>query len=381
MLKFRRTLKKTVQKTDFILLFLTLILIIFGVIMVFSASYYYALSKFGDAYHFLIRDGIYAAGGIIAMLFFSRVDYKKYRKWAFPFLVAVIIMLGLLFVPGLGRTVNGATRWLDLKVVTIMPGELAKLAVILYTAAFLTNGREKLRRPGAVIWLMAIGGAIGALIMKQPNMSTACTVVLIMGAIMFVEGLSWKWIFGLGGLGVAGGVALIIHEGGYKLQRVVSFLHPFDDPLGDGYQVVQGLLAMGSGGLFGAGLGHSMQKNLYLPEPQNDFILAIIGEELGFLGVAILMLVYLGLIWRCVKVALDAPDRFSMLLASGITAMIAIQVVFNIAIVTSSMPPTGVILPFVSYGGNALLMLCVSMGIMLNISYHSYEEEEEEVLE
>lgn len=381
MLTFRRTLKKTVQKTDFILLLLTLILIIFGVIMVFSASYYYALSKFNNAFHFLIRDGIYAGGGIILMLFLSRVDYKKYRKWAFPFLVAVIIMLGLLFVPGLGRTVNGATRWLDLKVITIMPGELAKLAVILYTAAFLTNGREKLRKPGAVLWLMAIGGIIGVLIMLQPNMSTACTVILIMGAIMFVDGLSWKWIFGIGSLGVAAGVALIIHEGGYKLQRVTSFLHPFDDPLGDGYQVVQGLLAMGSGGLFGAGLGHSMQKNLYLPEPQNDFILAIIGEELGFIGIAILMLVYLALIWRCIKIALDAPDRFSMLLASGITAMIAIQVVFNIAIVTSSMPPTGVILPFVSYGGNALLMLCASMGIMLNISHHADEVEEEEIIE
>ena len=368
--KFNRTLRKTSKYNDFILIFLTLILIVFGVIMVFSASYYSALSKYGDAYHFLIRDGVFAVIGIAAMLGVSKIPYRVLRKFAFPFLAAVVFMLLLLFTP-LGKTVNGATRWLDLKIITVMPGEFAKLAVILFTASYLTNGRDKLKKAGSVIWLMLVGGLIAGLIMLQPNMSTAVTVVLIMGSIMFVEGLSWKWIGSLLAIGGAAGAGIIIKEGGYKLQRITSFLHPFDDPMGDGYQVVQGLLAMGSGGLFGVGLGKSMQKNLYLPEPQNDFILAIIGEELGFIGIAALMVVYMLLIWRCINITLNAPDRFSMLLGSGVTAMIAIQVLFNIAIVTSSMPPTGVILPFISYGGNAMLVCCIGIGILLNISHYS----------
>lgn len=374
--KFNRTLKKTSKYNDFILIFLTLILIVFGVIMVFSASYYSALSKYGDAYHFLIRDGVFAVIGIAAMLGVSRIPYRVLRKFAFPFLAAVVFMLLLLFTP-LGKTVNGATRWLDLKIITVMPGEFAKLAVILFTASYLTNGRDKLKKAGSVIWLMLVGGLIAGLIMLQPNMSTAVTVVLIMGSIMFVEGLSWKWIGSLLAIGAAAGAGIIIKEGGYKLQRITSFLHPFDDPMGDGYQVVQGLLAMGSGGLFGVGLGKSMQKNLYLPEPQNDFILAIIGEELGFIGIAALMVVYMLLIWRCINITLNAPDRFSMLLGSGVTAMIAIQVLFNIAIVTSSMPPTGVILPFISYGGNAMLVCCIGIGILLNISHYSKLDREE----
>lgn len=374
--KFNRTLKKTSKYNDFILIFLTLILIVFGVIMVFSASYYSALSKYGDAYHFLIRDGVFAVIGIAAMLGVSKIPYRVLRKFAFPFLAAVVFMLLLLFTP-LGKTVNGATRWLDLKIITVMPGEFAKLAVILFTASYLTNGRDKLKKAGSVIWLMLVGGLIAGLIMLQPNMSTAVTVVLIMGSIMFVEGLSWKWIGSLLAIGGAAGAGIIIKEGGYKLQRITSFLHPFDDPMGDGYQVVQGLLAMGSGGLFGVGLGKSMQKNLYLPEPQNDFILAIIGEELGFIGIAALMVVYMLLIWRCINITLNAPDRFSMLLGSGVTAMIAIQVLFNIAIVTSSMPPTGVILPFISYGGNAMLVCCIGIGILLNISHYSKLDREE----
>ena len=374
--KFNRTLRKTSKYNDFILIFLTLILIVFGVIMVFSASYYSALSKYGDAYHFLIRDGVFAVIGIAAMLGVSKIPYRVLRKFAFPFLAAVVFMLLLLFTP-LGKTVNGATRWLDLKIITVMPGEFAKLAVILFTASYLTNGRDKLKKAGSVIWLMLVGGLIAGLIMLQPNMSTAVTVVLIMGSIMFVEGLSWKWIGYLLAIGAAAGAGIIIKEGGYKLQRITSFLHPFDDPMGDGYQVVQGLLAMGSGGLFGVGLGKSMQKNLYLPEPQNDFILAIIGEELGFIGIAALMVVYMLLIWRCINITLNAPDRFSMLLGSGVTAMIAIQVLFNIAIVTSSMPPTGVILPFISYGGNAMLVCCIGIGILLNISHYSKLDREE----
>ena len=191
---------------------------------------------------------------------------------------------------------------------------------------------------------------------------------------MFVAGLKLRYCFGLVGLGAVGIAGILIaNPDSHWADRITSFLDPFANPLGDGYQVVQSLMALGSGGLFGVGLGKSIQKNLYLPEPQNDFILAIIGEELGYIGLLILMLVYVVLIWRGIHVAVNAPDQFGMLLASGIISMIAIQVVLNIAVVTSSMPPTGVTLPFVSYGGNALMLFMGSMGILLNISRHTVQ--------
>jgi len=189
---------------------------------------------------------------------------------------------------------------------------------------------------------------------------------------MFMAGMKWRYLFGLGTIGAAAMAILIFSdEDGYRLKRVTSFLDPFADPLDTGFQVVQSLLALGSGGFFGVGLGKSIQKNLYLPEPQNDFILAIIGEELGYFGILLLMLAYIVLIWRGFHIAINAKDMFGSLLASGITIMIALQVLMNVAVVTSSMPPTGVTLPFVSYGGNALWLFMGSVGILLNISRHS----------
>jgi cell division protein FtsW len=203
------------------------------------------------------------------------------------------------------------------------------------------------------------------------NAITAATVAVIIMGIMFIAGLHLGFFGGIAGLGAAGFALLILTDTkGYRLQRVTSFLDPFADAQNTGFQVVQGLLALGSGGLFGVGLGKSMQKTLYLPEPQNDFIYAIIGEELGFIGLLVLLAVYLLLIWRCVHISMNAPDTFGMLLGSGITIMLAVQVILNVMVVTSLMPPTGIILPFVSWGGNALLIFMGCMGIMLNISRH-----------
>lgn len=366
------TIKRARKTGDFVIVLMTLALTIFGVIMVFSASYYSALSKFGDAYHYLIRDGIWAVGGLIVMFVLSRVNYKKYKQWSLWILVISIVLLVLVLIPGVGINTHGATRWLGIGPITIMPGEIAKPAAIVFVASYLSASPEKIYQFKSVMLMLALCGIYGLLIMKQPNMSTAITVVGIIIAIMFVAGLELKYLGAAAILGGVAGIALVFTDkDGYRLSRVTSFTDPFADPLGDGYQVCQSLLALGSGGLFGLGLGKSIQKNLYLPEPQNDFIIAIIGEELGFVGVMLLMAAYLVLIWRCVHICINAPDRFSMLLASGITAMLAIQVVLNIAVVTSSMPPTGVILPFVSYGGNALLIFTGSMGVMLNISHHS----------
>lgn len=356
---------------DFILLIITLVLVIFGVIMVFSSSYYYALSQDGSAYSYLKRDLVWVFAGGCLLIFFAVYDYNKLKKWAIPFLALSLLLLVLVLMPGIGITRNNATRWIGAGGVTIMPGELIKLALIIFTAAFLGAKTDRIKTfTKGIFPLLLLCGVCGALIVKQPNLSTAITVVLIIIVMMLVAGMSWWWIAVGGAAGAVGIMAIMMSGNTYWHKRLTSFVDPFADPLGNGYQVVQSLLAMGSGGLFGVGLGKSIQKNLYLPEPQNDFILAIIGEELGFIGIMLLLLIYMLLIWRGVNIAINAPDQFGTLLATGITAMVGIQVILNIAVVTSSMPPTGVTLPFVSYGGNAQMLFMSSMGILLNISRH-----------
>lgn len=367
-----RNQKQKLHSGDFLLVILTLGLVVFGVIMVFSASYYSSISENQTPYGFLIRDAAFAAMGMVLMIFTSIFDYRRYRKLALPFLVLSIVLLALLMTP-LGKDVNGAVRWLDLGVTTIMPGEIAKISAIIFVAWFLSERPKRiLSFTRGILPLFLLCGVYAGLILWQPNLSTAITICAIIIVMMFVAGMKWRYCFGLVGVGVLGVVALLItDDGGYRVKRITSFMDPFADPLGAGYQVVQSLMALGSGGLFGVGLGKSIQKNLYLPEPQNDFILAIIGEELGFIGILLLMIVYTLLIWRGIHIAVNAPDQFGMLLASGITIMIAIQVILNVAVVTSSMPPTGIILPLVSYGGNALILLMGAMGILLNISRHT----------
>ena len=366
-------LKDTDLKSgDFVLVLLVFALVVFGIVMVFSSSYYSAIDAGQTPYTYLIKDIIFAVTGAGLMLFMALVDYKKLAPLAPWLMVIAIILLGLLFTP-LGMNVQGATRWLNLGVTTIMPGEITKICTIIFVAWFLSSkpGRVNSLTQG-ILPMLVLCGVLGGLIMLQPNMSTAITVIGIIIMMMFVDGLHWKYLGGLVGIGAAGMIALIFTDsGGYRLQRVTSFLDPFKQVQGNGYQVVQSLYALGSGGLFGVGLGNSIQKTLYLPEPQNDFILAIIGEELGYITIIILMLVYAFLIWRGIKIAMNAPDKFGMLLAAGITLMIGIQVMMNIAVVTSSMPPTGVTLPFISYGGNALWLFMGSAGILLNISRHS----------
>ena len=359
---------------DFVLTALVAALVVFGVIMVFSASYYASISETGDPYEYLKSSIMWACIGAVAMTFCTFFDYHAYQKMAIPILVVSFVLLGLIFTP-LGITRNNATRWLGMEgfPITLMPGEIAKICAIIFVAWFLSRDPKRIRSfLKGVLPLIVLAGAYFLLIFKQPNLSTALTLLLIIIGMMFVAGLSWWYVIAAGGAGVAGFFALKIFDPeGYMMGRIMSFTDPFADPLGDGWQVIQGLLALGSGGLFGKGLGKSIQKTLYLPEPQNDFILAIIGEELGFVGCFLLIAVYIVLIWRCCHITLNAPDLFGTLLASGITIMLALQVVLNIAVVTSSMPPTGIALPFVSYGGNSLLIFMASMGILLNISRQS----------
>ena len=355
---FIEQVKTRVPGVDFPLVLVTLGLMVFGVVMVFSASYYWSMDQYGKPYSYLIRDAAWVIIGALCMFVFSYIDYKLYKKYYKIILIVSIVLLLLLFTP-LGVTVKGATRWLNLKITTLMPGEIAK------------KEKEINSLTGTIIPMLLICGIYGVLIMMQPNMSTAATVVAIIIAMMFIAGVRISYFVILLAIGAAAGLLYIFAGGGYHLDRVTSFLDPFADPQGDSYQVVQSLLALGSGGLFGKGLGNSIQKTLYLPEPQNDFILAIIGEELGYIGILTYM------IWRGLKVALNAPDRFGLLLGCGVMMQIGIQLIFNIAIVTSSMPPTGVALPFVSYGGNAMVLYCIGMGIVLNISRQAKKSEEQ----
>ncbi len=371
-LKIGKRKSVPMKSGDFALTALVMILVIFGVIMVFSASYYYAISEEGTPYYYLIRDIIWAVVGTAAMMFMAVFDYHRMLKAAIPVMGIAFVLLLLVFTP-LGVTLNNATRWIGVGGATIMPGELSKPACILFVAAWLSNPRHSVHNfvRGILPPLLVAGGA-GILIAMQPSTTTAATLVIIVFGVMFIAGMSWAYVGGAVGLAVAAFAALIITDDtGYRMDRIMSFTDPFADPQGSGYQVVQSLLALGSGGLTGVGLGKSMQKTLYLPEPQNDFILAIIGEELGFIGLLVLLLVYLLLIWRCIHIALNAPDTFGTLLASGITIMLGVQVVLNVMIVTSLMPPTGISLPFISWGGNSLLVFMGSMGVMLNISRHS----------
>lgn len=370
--------KNNLKSGDFLLVILTMGLVIFGIIMVFSASYYQSINETstsgeGNPYAYLVRDLAWAALGFVLMIFTALFDYRKYRHIAVPALVISLILLILLLIPGVGKNINGATRWLGVGNFTIMPGEIAKVALIIFVAWFLSEKPQRIKSfTRGILPLFMICLVYGGLILKQPNMSTAITLVAIVILMMFIAGMNWMYCGGLVGLGAAGIAAIIItNPGSHWAKRFTSFLDPFADPLNEGFQVVQSLMALGSGGLFGVGLGKSIQKHLYLPEPQNDFILAIIGEELGFVGILVLLLTYVVLIWRGIHIAVNAPDQFGTLLASGVTIMIAVQVLFNVAVVTSSMPPTGVILPFVSYGGNALMLFMGSMGILLNISRHT----------
>ena len=376
-LKGKKRTKLKLKSGDFWLMLFTLMLVLFGLIMVFSASYYSSISQDGNPYGYLVRHGAWVVFGLVAMAFGALFDYRKYKKWALPILIVSVILLVMVLTP-LGQTTNGATRWIKVGPVTLMPGEIAKIAAIIFVAWFLSEDASRIKSlKRGILPLLGIIAVYGALIVKQPNLSTAITVCGIIIAMMLVAGLKWRYVATAGGIVVVGILSIVIFmKDTYWYNRLTSFTDPFQDALGDGYQAVQSLLALGSGGLFGVGLGKSVQKNLYLPEPQNDFILAIIGEELGYIGVLLLIALYCLFIWRGIHIALNAPDQFGLLLASGIVLMVAIQVILNIAVVTSSMPPTGINLPFISYGGNALLIFMFSAGVLLNISRHGLKVRE-----
>nr|WP_207754299.1 stage V sporulation protein E [Caldicoprobacter guelmensis] len=345
------------------------ILVAFGTIMVFSASFYYAQVRWGDKYYFFKRQCLWAVVGFVAMAFTANLDYWKLRKFSKPLLMLSILLLAAVLVVGVER--NNAKRWLNIGGLSIQPSEIAKFALVLFLADSMARRKDRIKSffQGVVPYLLLTGLLFG-LIMLQPNMSTAGSLVLLVMVMLFVSGAR-LWHLGLLVGGGAAAAAALVKAAEYRLERWVAFLDPWKDPLETGYQIIQSLYSLGAGGLFGMGLGESRQKYLYIPYPETDFIFAIIGEELGFVGCTLLILLFVILIWRGLKIAITAPDLFGCLLAAGITGMIGIQTVINIAVVTASMPPTGLPLPFISFGGSSLAIFMASIGVLLNISKYA----------
>jgi cell division protein FtsW len=349
----------------------TFTLLAVGLIMVYSASAVWADYKFNDSFFFAKRQMLFAGVGIIAMFFIMNIDYWTWRTWAKVILIICFVLLILVLIPGVGNVRNGSRSWIGVGAFSVQPSEFMKIAMIAFLAKFLSENQKAITsfKKGLFPSLGLVFLAFG-LIMLQPDLGTGTVMVGTSVVIIFIAGARISHFVGLGLLGVAGFVGLII-SAPYRMKRITSFLDPWQDPLGSGFQMIQSLYAIGPGGLFGLGLGQSRQKFFYLPEPQTDFIFAILAEELGFIGGSLILLLFSLLLWRGVRIALGAPDLFGTFLATGIIAMIAIQVMINIGVVTGLMPVTGITLPFLSYGGSSLTLMLMAVGVLLNISRHS----------
>lgn len=346
---------------DYTLLITILLLLALGLIMVLSASSPTSLSESGNSYKYFIKQAIFAGLGLGAMYFISKIDYRFYKRfYKIAYILSIVLFILVLVI---GKRINGAKRWIYLSdALSFQPSELVKFFMIIFYAAVLTKNRKELGKflKGWGKHLAFLIPVIGLLLL-QPHFSASIVIVGICILMMIIAGCKPMQIVVPGvGIGIPALIALIIYEP-YRLTRVTTFLNPWQDELGDGWQVIQSLYAIGSGGIFGAGLGQSKQKYLYLPEPQNDFIFSVLAEELGFVGCVFVIVLFAILIWRGILIAMKAPDMFGSLVAIGITALIGIQVMINIAVVTSSMPATGMPLPFFSYGGTALFIILCQM--------------------
>lgn len=353
---------------DYTLVITILLLLAIGLVMVLSASSPTALSESGNSYKYFIKQLIFAGAGVVAMAVISKIDYRFYQKFYKQAWWLSLILLVL--VIAVGREVNEAKRWIYItESLSFQPSEIVKFLMIIFYAGILVKNRNELNRyVKGFAKHMCLLAPIIALLLLQPHFSASIVIVGVCVAMMIVAGCKLWHLIATGlTVGIPGIIGLIIIEP-YRLTRVTTFLDPWKDATGTGWQVIQSLYAIGSGGLFGAGLGESKQKYLYIPEPHNDFIFSVLAEEIGFIGCAVVIILFAIFIWRGVLIAMRAPDMFGSLVATGITALIAIQVIINIAVVTSSMPATGMPLPFFSYGGTALFILLCEMGVLLNIS-------------
>ena len=357
-------------KSDKLLFLATLLLVCTGVVMVYSASAVMAMERHQQPYYFLVKQLAWALMGLAVMPIVMRVDYRNYRSptviWTALGIVAVAL-IAVLF----GPRVNGATRWLGLGPLGVQPSELAKIAIIIFTAALLERRMERIDDVGySLIPIAVVLGAVIGLILLEPDLGTAVCIAMIAAVMVFSAGISYRYVAGLF-LAAIPALWLVISTSEYRRRRVLAFLDPWADPLGDGWQMIQSMIAVGTGGIFGRGLMGGVQKLFYLPEPHNDFIYSVIGEELGLIGASLVLGCFCVITWRGLRTAVRAPDRFGAFLAIGLTTMVVFQALFNISVVLGLLPPKGIPLPFVSAGGSSLLINLMGMGILLNVSQHA----------
>jgi cell division protein FtsW len=362
---------KARSNPDLWILITTLLILTIGVIMVYSASAVMAFREHGDSYYYLKRQLLFALLGVAAMFVTMNTDYWIWKKYAKLGLFLCLFLLIIVLIPGVGVIRGGARSWIGIGAFGIQPSEFMKIGLILFLSKYLSEEQAKITQftRGLLPPLGLIGLAFG-LIMLQPDLGTGMVLVGATILMIYICGARLLHLSYLVMLGIAGFVGLII-AAPYRLLRITSFLDPWQDPLGSGYQIIQSLYAIGPGGLVGLGLGMSRQKYSYLPEPQTDFIFSIISEELGFIGGSLVLLLFLLLIWRGMRTAITAPDTFASLVATGIVGMIAVQVIINIGVVIGMFPVTGITLPLISAGGSSLTLMLTSLGILLNISRYS----------
>ncbi len=354
------------NKRNLSLIIAVITISLFGLLMIYSASYVWAEYKFADPFKYVKNQALFLIIGLILMFLISRVPFENYYKYANTiFLVCFILLVLVLFF---GTERNGSKSWFGIGSFGIQPSEFMKLAMIIFTSKYLYNNRKDLGNiKKGVLPILGITLIIFGLIMLQPDFGTG--VILIMGVIglLFIGGVNIKFFLKIGLLGIMG-IVLLILAAPYRLKRILSFLNPWEDPLGSGFQIIQSLYAIGPGGLFGFGLGESRQKHFYLPEPQTDFIFSIISEEFGFLGVVIVSLLFITIIYSGIKIALKSNNLFGKYLAFGIVFSLGFQALLNLMVVVGLIPVTGVTLPFLSYGGSSLLITLISIGIVLNVN-------------
>lgn len=374
----KRALKKqnvTRGKVDIVFLSLVLILLTIGLIMLFSASYAYSFERYGNSYRFISRQALLGGVGLVIMYVLSRIDYHIFRKWSWViFAVTMAVLILLLILPPMVEDMD-VKRWLVIGPINFQPSEIAKFAVILLFSHLIAVNYKLMGTFKFVFFLIFLLATVCVLVVLEPHLSATLLIFVIGVVLMIIGGLRIPYI--VGGLSIGAGGALIAILTGiisYGSDRIQYWLDPWSDASGKGYQTIQSLLAIGSGGLMGRGLGNSRQKFLWVPEPHNDFIFAIVCEELGLIGAVIIILLFCALVWRGFTIAMKAPDKFGSLMAVGLTFQVGLQAILNILVVTNTVPNTGISLPFFSYGGTALIILLAQMGIVLSISRQSKVE-------
>ncbi|HAR98730.1 MAG TPA: putative lipid II flippase FtsW [Syntrophus sp. (in: bacteria)] len=361
-------LTETDQRPDVLLLVSTLLLVTVGTVMIYSSSSILAMERYHDAQYFLKKQIFFVLLGLTAMVFLTKVPYQKLRYAAYPGLAAAAVLLGLILIPHVGVRAGGATRWLNLGIITFQVTELVKVALVLFLAHFLTRKIAQIKQFSRGIAIpLAVTLFVVGLVMLQPDFGSAAILMAILLLMLYLAGTRLVYLGGMAAAVMPAALYLVIHKS-YRMARLMTFLDPWKDPRNSGFQIIQSLLSFGSGGTFGVGLGDGMQKLFYLPEPHTDFILSVIAEENGFIGVAIVILLFGVLIIRGFFIAFKAPDLFGTLLAAGLTMTLALEAFINIAGVMGLIPLKGLALPFLSYGGSALLMSLAAVGILLNIS-------------